>query len=500
MRWTILLILLVLAAGCSTITAPGLSHPSDLTNYFWPDSNVTYVYQSVNDTHTLTYTKGGGIADIDKSSGDTTSISISNYSLSGLSASDLFGLDSGLQVVQDTTLISHPLAIRSIASAGNKLLATSDDSLYEIVADALSRPVGLPHRGVQLYDNGGPFLYAYVRGGDSIFSSMDEGHSWTRDGLPAPATGITGIIPDDGQDLNGDVLWVAAGNNLYGRSPSAWKIYSAGGLIGALTSNGDSIFAGINNGGNYTIVAIDRDAHTGTVPRIVCSSSGIINRLIADHDHLYIGTNSGLYIYDLRQGAFMSHPDFGNVTALAMANPFVVVGHMDGKIGLWDGIYQPEGSAGSGAVTQFAFSPPPVGDVFARTDSTVYDNTSNMTWAPIRVPPSRSGAGRPGSFTLLANNPAGWQAGFVESMKSSFPRSYTYQASYLGHADSIVLDSIGYHDAIMIQYTAFPSNSITPDATDIPQYLIYFERNVGPIRIEKTEKGLTTVTRLVKPM
>jgi hypothetical protein len=124
-----------------------------------------------------------------------------------------------------------------------------------------------------------------------------------------------------------------------------------------------------------------------------------------------------------------------------------------------------------------------------------FQSTPSDSWHLAKASISTTGPPVVGTFTLLSDSIA-WTAGFVTKTFSGMSRGFSYRAKGLTSASKVVLDSVTYNDVIVIQYTA--ESGGVDNTTDLPQYLIYFERNIGPIRIERTENGTTVVSKLVK--
>ena len=61
------------------------------------------------------------------------------------------------------------------------------------------------------------------------------------------------------------------------------------------------------------------------------------------------------------------------------------------------------------------------------------------------------------------------------------------------HADSLILNTVAYHDVIVIRYAVEKNGA--PDNTSVPEYLVYFQRGVGPVRIEKSQQGMADEVR-----
>jgi hypothetical protein len=495
MRAIILLSLLSLsAAGCSTLTAPTPNNtiPNDLTSYFWPDSNATYVYRSDSDTHTVTVKRGGTITDVETSTISTstwivTRTASGNIVLAGLSSSDLFGLDPEIEIVSDTTSTSLQQAVllHSVAATGDKVYAASDTTLYKIEAEQLTRVCPMPAAGLTLEEGRG-CIYAVEFGGDKIYSTTNEGGSWTM--FTTPAKGILAFVADDGGPRRH--CWAAVGTSVFEFQDNlpVNVIRMSDTVVALAPGFGGDVLVGQVNGQVFGVY--------GSIPQLVYSLGP--GQTLQCLSRNYVGSTAGVYDYQVS-----GFPKLvGSVSTLYDGEDGTYVGMSDGRVFRLDNSFahrvvslRMKGDSGITQFATFTSGQHQAPSVFVLSGSMLFHQIPGG-WDTVQRTWSITNPLKPGGFTLLAPSASGWQAALFEEGKAGGSIALSDQARYVTQANDIVLEGVPYHDVIMVRYTAFRGTQA--DITSTPEYLIYYQRNVGPIRIERTENGQTTVTRLVK--
>ena len=339
MRKLFYISLLIAVAGCSSPLIPQPPPPppnTDLSAYFWADSNATYVYNAGNgDVHTITVNVNGTIVDNDAPSGSNTTLSVTRsnnaISLTGFSTNDFLGLDPDLQVVQDTTVPTQRMeTIRSIAAVNigfntGKLYAISDSVLYQVDlhSDTLVRVGGAPAAGLTLAEDvgGSGLLFAYQKGGSQIFTSPDGVH-WATYTL-SNGSGITAFaVTDIGQERD-DEFWVALGSQLWWFSRDLevhGPIPSPAGAVTAMEASLDGVVVSGSNGQVYDIPREGSDSLLTTLSSPVFAFASN-----------YASTASGIYYINPQGGTKLITND--NDSALYSTGYSIFGGRLDGSVG-----------------------------------------------------------------------------------------------------------------------------------------------------------------------
>jgi hypothetical protein len=412
-------------------------------------------------------------------------------------------------MVADTNppITSQPITIHSIAASdngSNKIFVASDSILYQYDAasDTLINSHALPAHGVTLYgDSRSPTLYAFIPNGNTVWATVNNGRDWQQYQLPSSAGGIVGILPamSEGHDADGDLFWVGSGTALYEYSSTkGWKTspISGGASITAMDRDNslcalsDKHLISFDEGGINTVGPILPDIVVAIASRLI--SPGFFATIVATPSNVYsISTYSAT-----RLG--------GQVSSLYSVPFEIFLGMPDGSIQFsQDGAsLSTDGSVGTLPVTQFTRPlsfPDTTQTIYALSGGHFYyhyQSSPSTNWKLAKASISTAGSPQTGAFTLLNNDSNTWTAGLVVQTSSGVSHGFVYRAQKVTSAFAIVFDSVTYNDIVVIRYTA--QSGGVQDSVNLPQYLIYFQRNIGPIRIERTENGMTVVTKLVK--
>jgi hypothetical protein len=505
---------LIVLAGCETSLTPqqptGGGAPLNLADYFWHDS--TYHYQSSTGSQVLQVQAGGIINDQYGVGNSTLTFTVSNgaYSLSGFSPSDIFGFDSSLRIVADTTPPGPQTeAIRSIATATlgfnpqAKLYAVSDSVLYTVDPNnaMLDRFASFPKNFTLVESPQGNALFAYQMGGDSAMWTTDA-INWS--GVTAPAS--ISAFASATTNFSFDIGWFACGTDVYrityGSAPQ--KITTFPSKVITLTGENNGVVVGLDNGFLYDVnrngLPQQRQAMAPGLTGIALVTTGNNNNT----NPVLAGTLSGVLVIP-NSGSSIQR-DSGTVSVIFSTGSsiFASVGadsifHYNADGTRYGAYANPPGNR----ITQFArptsTTPNSSAGVFVLSGTSIFrrDSAGVATWTPINQSISAPPPFQPGSLTLLDSNST-WNAGFVQrNVGSGLQHSYyVYEALSSGPQPSVQINGTMYNNVIIVNFTA-KANGVT-DTTDVPEYNIYFEKNVGPAVIEKIENGKTVWTSLVK--
>jgi hypothetical protein len=499
---------LIALAGCETVLTPQQpTGPSgtDLANYFWHDS--TYHYQSSIGTQTI-LAQGSAITDNNQNGAKTIfSVTVANgaYAMSGFSPSDIFGFDSSLHVVADTTFSPNSWveAIRSIATASlgglsqpPKLYAASDSVLYAVDPTSLTlKRLGVFPKSFTLAEDAqNGLLFAYQMGGDSII--WNSGSLWVGDTAPAKITAFTSAAPNGFFDL----CWFACGTDVYkitlGSFPQ--KVASMPYNVVAMTGESNGIVVGLGDGDIYDVF---RNGQTHLRQNIPAPLQGIAFVSSVTSDPILAGTSGGVFAIPNSGPAIQV--DNGAVSSIFSTGNSIFAGvgvdsvfHYNANGTRYRGYINPN----SNSIAQFAHPisavPSPSYGIYALSGSTIFrldSDAAGSRWTMINQSVSAPPALQPGLLTLLDSNST-WFAGFVERSAGGAQGGYAYTATSSGPETQVIVNGTTYHNVIVVNYTA-KKNGVT-DTTDVPQFNIYFEKGVGPAVIEKSENGKMTTTSL----
>jgi hypothetical protein len=504
---------LIALAGCTTSLSPEpqpVVTGTGISSYFWPDSNAVYTYTSTTggDNHTVFVSAGGGMLDNDITSDSNTSLHITRANgtdaLTGFSHSDLFGFDSSIQVVADTSLtpIQWSEAIRSIATATlfgqTKLYAASDSVLYDLdpVTSMLDRLGPFPKSFTLAEDEQDQMLFAYQMGGDSIL--WNSGFSWVGDTAPASITAFASATLNFYHDL----CWFACGTDLYritiGSFPQ--KIASLPSKIVTLAGENNGVAAGLDNGAIYDVPRTGQPQLRQTVPGLVGISfiPGGSNPILA-------GTSSGVFAIP-NSGPAKQIDDAAVSIIFSTGNSIFASVNADSIFhynanGTLYGTYA--NPSGGGIITQFARpasgQPNSSQGIYVLSGTSIFrrDSLTTGTWTAINQTISSTPALQPGSLTLLDSNST-WVAGYVErNMGAGLQRGYAYDAISSGPFTSYKAANGATYDSVLVVTYTSKANGVT-DMADVPQYTIYYEKGKGPAVIVRTEAGKPTITTSLK--
>jgi len=514
---------LIALAGCETALTPqmpptGPGGSTNISDYFWPDTNATYFYQSFAGNLAQSNHKvvlgGQTIFDYNQTNGQTARFTVANvnnsYALSGFQQSDLFDFDPSLQIVSDTIApASQSVTIRSISSVTPysqpaRLYALSNTQLYSVDPGSFSlQPIGdFPPGFTLAEDAGNQFLFAYRLGSDSIVWRPNDSQPWALVVTPAPITAFASA-----SSFSGYLCWFASGNTVYhisgngAISPSTTLLPAT---IVCLASGSSGAFAGTTDGSIFTISKNSGAAHlVQTVPGTL---NGIAYVPFGSNNPVLAATSTGVYAINLfGPSDTLQQLDDGNILSIYTTGSSVFASRADSVFhynanGTRYGNYA---APTSGPITQYARPtgpPDPSQGVYALAGGSLFrlDNPQGGTpmWTPANQIVTAPWHPNAGSLTLLKNDSL-WLAGYIANLggggppPQNQPKLYLYQAHSGGSYAQATLDGITYNNVLFVQYTAY-SNGIA-DLNDVPQFLIYYQKGVGPIRIEKTQTGKSTI-------
>ncbi len=510
-------------AGCTTLTAPDPDSPNtfSLTAYFWPSQDTVLSYQTDSGNHSISLNSTGTTAtDLGPSSPEAASLTIqksgSTISLGGLTAADIFGIDPEIQIVGQTTPItsSQSISIQSIASVGPNLYLASSTKLYRNLPGQQPQDLGpLPAPGVQLRAGlDGEMLYAVEFGGDRVFFATVKSNPSTINWSTVVGNGgsITAFAPlDDRSGGSGqNIFLTATGGQLYqGTDDHGNATASPFGpmLSGTVTAieweqgfGPPTALAGMQDGRLFQVGAGRKPIDSVTVinfgSRITAISQG------------FVGTQQGLYAFDgfslwgqINTNPVLTLLNAGSNAVFASLSTGQVIGVSNRGLNIVPFGY-PNGTSGATAfgVTLTQSGGSRVATLFALAGASLFQHDANVpstAWTPINSVTTGSTQWPAGTFTILANGASSWQVGYALRTDLGTSRVYTYNASVTGQ-HAMVLDNVGYSDVIIVTYLA--SLAGVADTTVMPKFVIYFQKGLGPIRIERTENLWTEIVRLVK--
>jgi hypothetical protein len=340
-------------------------------------------------------------------------------------------------------------------------------------------------RGLTLAEdiNGGG-VYAFQRGGRGIFWTSDGGVHWLSDSTPA-GTGITAFASSR---YGGDVFWAACGGQLY-----EFTIFSASpkpvgcplGTITALEASSDGVIAAGDDGNVYDV------PRSGTV-KLLGKVPGAVLGIAAN----YVSTTlPGIFDYTHAATPIVAADD----SAIYFTGSNVFAARSDGSVDRYTPSFSDVHLAAPNPgkkVTQFAYPNQGGHDskgMYAVAGGQVFYQQDSAVWVPVNQIVSPPAPLAPGALTLLRTDDTTWIAGFIESTYKGLQKGYGYRASAFGPSAKVYLDGTPFNDVLIVRYTS-ESNGVA-DALNMPQYNIYFQKGVGPIRIEQTTNGKTITTQ-----
>jgi hypothetical protein len=512
---------LIALAGCTTSLSPEpqpVVTGSGISNYFWPDSNIAYTYQSsTRDNQTVYVSVGGTAVDIDQNTSILpTAFTITRVNgtdgLSGFSHTDIFGFDSSLQVVTDTALPGmQTAAIRSIATAtlggfGQPavLYAASDSVLYAVPNNPIPSLVpvaAFPKRFTLAEDAQNEVLFAYQPGGDSVMWTIN-GSLWIGDTTLGAITAFASAIANHYSDF----CWFACGTDIYRITvrSAPQKVASLPSKVVALTGENivgiDGVVAGLDNGTVYDVT------RTGQAQsRLATAPAGLVGVALVSSsstDPVLAGTSSG--VFTIPNSGPATQIDYGAVSAIYSTGSSIFAGVGADSVFHYNANGTRYGSYANpipGVVTQFARPTNTVPNasqgIYVLIGTSVFrrDSVNVASWTPINQVVTAPPTFTPGSLTLLDSNST-WIAGYVESAIGGLLRGYAYYATSSGPFTSYTANGTTFNNVLIVNYTAKASG--IANTTNVPEYTIYYEKGKGPVIIEKYENGQTITTSLVK--
>lgn len=499
------MLLAVALSGCSnTLTGPQTLHTSEANTYFWPDSDATYKYVSDVDghTHAIVVKKGAGIVDRDLTSNDSNvqlsvNSSAGTTTLTGLASNDIFSLDRSLLVVADSAPSKNyaPQPVNSITTMNGTMYVLTDTAVYQYFSrgDSLHWFSSWSSllKGFKLYqDPNTSRLYAAQIGGISgVYSFTNGGKSWSN---VSSSTGQMDVFAaGDGKDSKAQ-YWFSSGRQLF-RFDGTNNVPVGPTFLQNITAiehsgyGGNAVtLVGLSDG---TVFSIDRNdqrqqVENMTGPAITSISSG------------FVGSQKGIYAYGFTRQQVSADPSSIAFSASGTYHQWYLYNALpDNSVTSFDGqSTTPLGKPAQGQISQLAADY--MARVYALIGTKVYGyRDSGWLWLARSLP--RNAQWLPGGMRLLKDDDSAWVAAYMENLASKVDRGYAYLAKVILKAPHVDLDGIRYNDVIAVRYTA-NANGIDETAT-MPEYTIYYERGLGPVRIEKRQGGVTHTTRIVLP-
>ena len=317
-------------------------------------------------------------------------------------------------------------------------------------------------------------------------------------GVKAPAN-ITAFASAT-TNFSSDIGWFACGTDVYrityGSAPQ--KIATLPSKVITMIGENNGVVAGLDNGFIYDV---SRDGLSQQRQAVAPGLIGIALVTASNTNPILAGTSSGVFAIpnfgpamQIDNGAVSTIFSTGSSLFADMGSDSVF--HYNANGTRYGGYPNPP----AGSVTQFARPASGVPNasqgIFALCGTSIFrrDSMGVAAWTPINQSISAPPQPLPGSLTLLDSNST-WFVGFVERMIGP-QRGYAYYATSSGPSKTASVGGVTYNNVILVNYTA-EAHGVT-DVTDVPQYNIYFEKDVGPVVIEKIENGTTITTTLVK--
>ena len=544
MRGLLFIICLAVAGGCTTITAPIISTtspPPNIPGYFWPQANKTYrYYDSIASAASsgsvlLTISVGGNeysISELDVAHSLDTSaalftanISPDNVSLGSLSNKTILALPESSFLVSDTAIGNRYslLKITAISGVNGTLYAASDQGFF--VYDAASGTFLRQDKGsvfpktisMLVGREGYSGIFYAASRTEGIWRTTDGGETWM-DFSPSPRAKSTSALLIDPYSTS---LFAATDTGMYQRAGMQWNSVAVSVLPKKITalaispptlgSNNQEVFLGTDSGTvvHYSCSLDYNSLEYGSSSRIneLKVSKFPINCLEYQDGDIIAGTVEGLFRMSVSDGSgFYSMGIQDNIISLTVGNTAVLAGSATGNVWLVQG-YQVNSPKSQIAINKRVKTIDFYGDTsyeeVALVDSLVYqapvsfDAPLGQNWTPLYQNIDSISGWLPGSFILLKNGETSWPCGSILTTTGGIARGFVYTARFIQHADSLVLGKIAYHDVIVMRYAVEKngtsgSASVSPpdaDNSSVPEYLIYFQRGVGPVRIEKSQQG-----------
>jgi hypothetical protein len=503
----------VTLTGCSnTLTGPvATTQPFNFPDYFWPDVDTLFQYVRDVDghTHILSITKNGPVKDHDLNTDSIYTLTVARtadgINSSGFSSYDCFAFDPVLEIVTDSTPDPKftPIRIKSIASVFStgtwtyRMYAIDDTALYQYASEAdelswiCSLPTGMSPSVRLFEDQNKSKLYLVEIGGRNIYSitPTSKSPSWSSPKMaPNP---IAVFAAADSRDQF--PYYIASGGQIYQYDSKSNQfnnnIPPFATTIAALEKEqggptGNSLLIGLTDG---KVFAMDPSNIPQPIINLQSPISSIAGGMIATTNGLYStgngfqpavysGSVSALYTIGYGQGT---------TVYAALSNDSVVAYNNLHFTGL--------GIPFNGVATQFAW------DYKNRPYALVGNRVFGLRdygWETKAQSTSKTAQWSPGGFKMLSKDDQ-WLAGYVVNFASNNRRGYAYKAKLEIPSSDIKLDGILYENVIAVRYT--PNALGVAETVHAPEYLIYYQKGTGPIRIEKSEAGTKQITRIVLP-
>ena len=503
----LLYISLIALASCTPPLVPQPPTPpppGDLANYFWPmNIDTSLQYQTTDPSgHVVAQHKialsGTNIFDVSNGQTGTFTVNQTNgtSSITGFSSFDIFGFDPSMLIVSDTVLpAAVPVPVRSIAtfsthSKPTQTFALSDSAIYTIDNSQHLDLVGSFLPGFTLSEDlESQYLFAYQSGGNAILYSVDPvDNFWTPLVQPVPINVFTST------PYYSDLCWFASSNMVYrvssgSNNPTTLAATLSSNVV-ALAAAYDGVYALTSDGKLYDI------NRNGTTPKVLVNVPGNPTGIVTVGFGTFIGSSYGLF-------SLSSNDTLATLTTKPILSVYTTgysffATTVDSVLHyLSNGtLYGEYPNPSTGSVSQFAKSTnSSSGAVFALTgSSTFYLNPP--TWSAIDQSVAPPWQPVPGALTLLKDGDSSWTAGYLASFRNGTLRFFAYHATSSGPYAKYSLNSSQYSNILIVHYT--PMSNGVGDHDDAPEFLIYYQKGFGPIRIERTEGNNTTATQIVK--
>jgi len=496
------------AAGCTHLTAPDQNVdkplPRDADGYFWKNTTATYRYAvtgsnaSNTDSESIQVTLGnGGLTATtqrhgvsDPASAFTAAVEDGKVVLNALSTRSFLSLDPGTYFTSDPNPTNRmALKVSAIMESMGELFAATDSGFYhyDVKARQLVRQSStqFPSNVTALVETfGSPpsEFYAVDKAAGLFWISHDRGKSWqTVRGIP----GYTGPIAAVAADND---LYAAVGSELWRLQKNAtnWiqegKTNDPSDKIISIDAHGVPRFGtvrvifGTSKGYLYVGPAFGKYGVVDTLYATGVNEPVQFVRVNSSNDDLYAGTGSGLYSRDQDKWA----KEVSGVISAVSEGRGLFVGTATGDV--WDvtdhSKRQRVHSVGERVLDVVLADT----QIFVLTKSSLFCSSD---WKPLpQTVPSQAGW-QPGGLTVLDSGTF-WIAGTL--VRTSDGKIFTYRA-YASVVSKAVLEGRSFEDVAIVRYE--------PDFIDAPSYAIYYQRGVGPIRLERTEAGVTSTTQFI---
>jgi hypothetical protein len=503
MRKLLYISLIALAtSGCNHLDAPDKdidqAFQEDPSGYFWKNSTNMYRYAvtsanaAVGDTESIQITAGSGSLSAitlkggvgDPSSAFTAVLQTGSVTLDGLSALSFLSVDPGTFFTRDSTPTTKvSLKVTAIMESRDEIYAATDNGFYNYQPGTGLQPISkeLPSGITVLCEThpmgpGPALFYAIDKDSGAVYASKDKGQTWTSvESAGGPIVAVSAdndLVISLGTTIKrlrpGTLRWVVdnnvslpPGNRIISIEARGFEFYGTD--QGVLMVSGQPV----------------DDLQAGGM------SMAITSLVLSERKNdLYVGSDFGIFVQDL---GWSATPVMGRVVCMKGNDRKVFAATASGAI--WDVDTNINNKRGlkigsniSGQITDIAANH---SGVFVLTNAGLFVY-SPAGWQQLPETAPSAPTWQPGSFTLLSSGKQ-WIAGTLVRPRDG--KIYTYRA-YASVVSKVVLDRHEYSDVAIIRYE--------PDFVDAPSYTIYFQRGVGPLRLERTEAEVTSVTQMVQ--